>query len=233
MNKPLSSFILTTFNEELYIEPSLRSIANQTYENKEIIVVDAESKDKTVEIAKKYANKILVKKCDMPNGRNEGAKLAEGEIFCFIDADIILLNDWLYTLLMPLENPSIVAAYHNLLPKETNYKARLAYQSADLVHETLRALNKYIMKATALALKRSIFEKIGGYTTKFAHCEDTDILLKLSKEGKIKFLKTTGGYFSTRRLEKYGYSKTFLFWSIETFNYLFLKKLPSKVYPRV
>lgn len=53
----LVSIIVTTLNEEHYIEDCLKSLRNQTYNNKEIIVVDSYPKDKTVDITKNMQTK--------------------------------------------------------------------------------------------------------------------------------------------------------------------------------
>ena len=53
MNKKIS-IIVPIYNVEKYIEKSLISIINQTYKNLEIILIDDESKDKSIEICEKY-----------------------------------------------------------------------------------------------------------------------------------------------------------------------------------
>jgi len=98
--KDLISVCITTKNEEDYIGFCLESILNQTYDgNKEIIVLDSNSCDKTVEIARKYADKVVVKESTIPQGRNLAVKQSEGNILCFLDADIVLSEDWFDTLL--------------------------------------------------------------------------------------------------------------------------------------
>ncbi|AEF97132.1 glycosyltransferase family 2 protein [Methanotorris igneus] len=56
----LVSVIIPTYNSEKTIGICLESIKNQTYKNIEIIVVDKFSNDNTVEIAKKYTDKVFV-----------------------------------------------------------------------------------------------------------------------------------------------------------------------------
>ncbi len=54
------SVIVPTLNEEKYIEPTLKALKNQIYRRKfEVIVADSLSRDKTVEIAEKYADKVI------------------------------------------------------------------------------------------------------------------------------------------------------------------------------
>ena len=60
MNKnPLVSIIIRTKNEERWLNQCLEKVSSQNYKNFEIIIVDNQSKDKTLKIAKKYNVKIL------------------------------------------------------------------------------------------------------------------------------------------------------------------------------
>ena len=90
--KHFISIIIPTLNEEKYIENTLKALKNQDYNGKyEIIVADGMSKDRTVKIAQKYADKVIkVKKPGISAGRNAGAGIAKGGIFLFIDADTIV-----------------------------------------------------------------------------------------------------------------------------------------------
>ena len=89
--KPRASIIITTKNEEKYIEQCLKSLQCQTFKDFEIIVSDAESRDKTVRIAKKYADRVVVRKTNVSAGRNLGASFAKGDIRTINGLDTPLL----------------------------------------------------------------------------------------------------------------------------------------------
>lgn len=82
--------IITTKNEEKNIENCLKSIKGQTFKNLELIVVDNFSKDKTAELAKKYASQVYSKGNERSAQRNYGAKVASGKYLLYLDADMIL-----------------------------------------------------------------------------------------------------------------------------------------------
>ncbi|MEM1577966.1 MAG: glycosyltransferase family A protein [Candidatus Pacearchaeota archaeon] len=86
------SFIVPTFNSEKTIKNCLSSIKKQKLKNSEIIVVDDCSTDKTVKIAKKYAQKIIIKekRSGPAKSRNLGWKIAEGDVCIFVDSDVYL-----------------------------------------------------------------------------------------------------------------------------------------------
>jgi glycosyltransferase involved in cell wall biosynthesis len=90
MDKPLVSVVIPTFNSEKTIGKCLESIKNQTYKNVEIIVVDKNSNDKTVEIAKRYGVRVIKGNYNKPQARNIGILNAKGEIVFLSDSDFVL-----------------------------------------------------------------------------------------------------------------------------------------------
>ena len=99
------SFIVIGKNEDWRLEKSLSAIkrvaASELIQPYEIIYVDSQSTDGSVELAKQYANKIYLSTgaCNSAIGRNIGAKEAEGDILFFIDGDMELREGVLPTIL--------------------------------------------------------------------------------------------------------------------------------------
>jgi glycosyltransferase involved in cell wall biosynthesis len=88
--------IITTYNSEKYIERSLNSVLSQKFPLLEIIVVDGNSKDGTINIVKKYESSGLVK-CYVVDGhvnvrRNKGIEVAKNDIIIFLDHDDELME---------------------------------------------------------------------------------------------------------------------------------------------
>jgi glycosyltransferase involved in cell wall biosynthesis len=91
---PLVSILIPAYNAEKWIEETLLSAVNQTWEHKEIIVVDDGSKDYTMRIAKKYESKS-VKVITQENrgaaaARNKALSIAQGSYIQWLDADDLL-----------------------------------------------------------------------------------------------------------------------------------------------
>lgn len=231
----LVSIIVTTLNEEHYIGSCLKSLKNQTYKNKEIIVVDSESKDKTVEIARKYVDKIIVKNCIMPVGRNLGAKEARGSILLFVDADVTLSPNWIDKVLPHFfHEDKVIAVYGDLLPNEIKLKSWLAYTREELSNLFLRKIRMpcFGKLGVAVAIKKVAFEKVGGFIEDNACCEDVNLSLRLREYGKIKFVRDAKGYVSMRRFEKIGYFKLSLLWQWIGSSYIISRKAPLRRYSR-
>lgn len=106
----LVSVIIPTKNSAYVLEACLRSIAQQSYTNIEIIVVDNFSTDATIAIAKKYNCNILCKGPERSIQKNAGAKLAKGMYCLFIDSDMELQPNVIQECLQQIaQNPKILA----------------------------------------------------------------------------------------------------------------------------
>lgn len=113
-NTPLVSVVLNVYNESENIENCLGKIRNQNYpqEKIEIILVDDDSEDDTLERAKKF--NVRVARSGYRNrerAKSIGIEHARGEFILFMDADVFLIgNDWIKRAVgYLLENPSAVA----------------------------------------------------------------------------------------------------------------------------
>ena len=94
MNNQLVSIIIPVYNAEKYLEESIQSAINQTWPDKEIIIIDDGSTDQSLNIANSYANNNI-KVFTQPNkgasaARNRGLQEAKGDYIQFLDADDFL-----------------------------------------------------------------------------------------------------------------------------------------------
>lgn len=108
------SMILATYNEEPFIEECVKSLKDQSIvqqypEYFETILVDSQSKDKTVEIAIPYIDKIVLAPRGKLTSRNMATDLSKGNIIVSVDADTQYPYHWLNTLLKPFNDPTISA----------------------------------------------------------------------------------------------------------------------------
>jgi glycosyltransferase involved in cell wall biosynthesis len=85
------SVIVPTLNEEKYLGRTLRSLAEQSFCDFELIAKGGLSQDSTVEIAKEFADLVLSEKdISIGDTRNQGAKRAKGDVLAFLGADTFL-----------------------------------------------------------------------------------------------------------------------------------------------
>jgi len=161
------SVIIPTYNEENHISECLDSLSTQTYQDYEVIVVDDGSTDKTVSIIKSKRIKVLSQEhLGAGSARNLGSKNAKGEILVFIDADMIVSQNYLEQISKPIiEGNSkgtftineVVLNYHNIWAKLYNWeyikeKTKLRIPSD---HPNTAKVFRAILK--------SEFDRVGGY----------------------------------------------------------------------
>jgi len=201
------SIIIPTKNEEKYLPILLSQIKKQNFKDYEIIVADAGSTDKTVEIAKSFGCKVV--KGGLPaKGRNEGAKVAKGDIFLFMDADNIYLPDgFLENLISEFKKRDLGVASFPIYPKG-NFVDKICYF---LYNKFVEIFQKWTAFATnSVLIKREVFEKIGGFDEEIKIGEDHDLAKRASKISKFGFIKTEPVLTSPRRFERDGRLRTYL-----------------------
>ena len=97
MSQPLVSILIPCYNSEKWLAETLESALAQTWQNKEIIVVDDGSTDSSLEIAKTFeSNKVKVLRQDNRGAsaaRNLGLTNAQGDFIQYLDADDLLSED--------------------------------------------------------------------------------------------------------------------------------------------
>ena len=82
MPTPLVSVIMPTYNTARYVQESINSVLEQDYPSIQLIVIDDGSTDETVDIIRRYGERVVVL-----TQQNQGAAVAEGEYIAFLDSD--------------------------------------------------------------------------------------------------------------------------------------------------
>ncbi|PJE69610.1 MAG: hypothetical protein COU98_01075 [Candidatus Staskawiczbacteria bacterium CG10_big_fil_rev_8_21_14_0_10_38_10] len=200
------SIIIPTLNEEKYLFALLETIKKQNFKDYEIIVADAGSKDKTIEIAKNYGCKIT--SGGLPaKGRNEGAKIAKGDLLLFLDADIILPQNFLENLLNEFKKRNLDIASSPILANERRMD-KLVYRFYNLWS---RLTQRFLPHAADVILvKKKIYQIIGGFEEEIKLAEDHFFARKAKKTAKARygFLNIAPVFTSSRRFEKDGRIRT-------------------------
>ena len=94
---PLITIIIPTYNSESSLKETLDSVLTQSFADFEIVLMDGDSKDNTVAIAKSYNDSRINIHCELDKGiydaMNKGIKVAKGEWLYFIGSDDFLYNN--------------------------------------------------------------------------------------------------------------------------------------------
>lgn len=217
------SVVIPTLNEELYIGELLDSLVKQTVSPKEIVIVDAYSKDKTISEIKKR-QKILkqlkfyqIPKSTISKQRNFGVSKTNSPHILFLDADMSFKDpqtlEKYFTEVLETE-PDIAAAFNWPSTEYWKDKAFFAAMNALFV-----AAKPIWPMATAMNIyvKREVFLKSGEFDEQIRVGEDYELIQRCVRKGnEFKFLKTPKLHTSTRRFEKEG-RRTYTFKMVKSF----------------
>ena len=181
--KPFFSVITITFNSERYLAQTIESIINQDYLNKEHIIIDGGSTDRTLDILKKYDKSIRwISEPDkgISDAMNKGIKMSKGEIISHLHSDDLYYPHTLSEVAEIFrDNPETMWLYgnHDFIDKDGNIikKIRLGKYN----YEQLKRLN-YITHSSVF-VKRDVFDELGYFDTSLNYAMDYDMWVRIGR----------------------------------------------------
>lgn len=203
------SIIIPCLNEEKCLPFLLQSIKEQDFSQKiEVIVADADSKDKTREIAQQFGCKV-VRGGNMSQGRNRGAEAAQGDLLLFADADTALPKQFLKEALKKFQKKGLDGTTFFIYPIERGFFKKLLL---NIFHNYLILLAQRMLALGSMVflVKRKVHNQIGGFNEEIVFLEDSEYLKRLAKTGKYRILRSPQIFVSTRRFRKDGWIKSCL-----------------------
>lgn len=198
------SIIIPTYNEEKYLPELLKSIGWQTYKDYEVVVADAGSRDWTRKIAYNFGAKIV--EGGMPGpGRNAGAKIAKGNLFLFLDADVVLEDDnFLRDCLAEFHRRQLDLSTCSVHPRSERTVDKVFHGIFNAYMRAARPLAPHAPGFCILS-KRSVFEKISGFDETVVFAEDNDFVKRAVKSGaRFRVLNARKITVSVRRFDRDG-----------------------------
>ncbi|MEM1548354.1 MAG: glycosyltransferase family A protein [Thermoproteota archaeon] len=230
------SVVIPTFNEEKYVERLLVSLCQQTIprEDYEIIIVDGGSIDGTVEICRKYADKIVMQETPTVGGaRNDGVKHADAELIFTTDADCIVAPNILERIIRIFDShPEVVMVYGIVTPLEKRFRYAFLLELNNAFVKILYRLRIYLSVGSSIAFRRKHFKWVRGFPTVGAG-DDYGFSFRMRRVGEVMLDEGLRVYFSMRRYEKYGFARSFYEWLYNVFSELLKRRIPAeKIYHR-
>jgi GT2 family glycosyltransferase len=183
--EPLVSIIIVNYNGKTNLENCLSSLSESSYKKLEIILVDNNSQDDSVDYVKNKHPKVHIIKLDKNFGfaypNNLGAKNANGNLLLFLNNDTKPSPQFVTELVNVLNDPTI-GICQSLLLKPTGEvdssgdyvdTKGIAYSSQQRVEKTSEILSA---KGASMMIRKDLFEKMGGFDEKFfVTFEDIDL----------------------------------------------------------
>ena len=182
------SLVVTVLNERASIDTLLASLAAQTCQPDEIIVVDGGSTDGTVACAEAWGGRLPLRVSHRPGanisaGRNAGIAAARGAVIAVTDAGVRLADDWLAQLVAPFAGttpPEVVAGFF-LPDPQTPFEMALGATVLPVLADIDPAT--FLPSSRSIAFRRIAWEEAGGYPEWLDYCEDLIFDLRLREAG--------------------------------------------------
>lgn len=185
--RPLVSIVIPCFNAERTIAEAIQSGLDQTYEQREIIVIDDGSTDRSLEIIQSFGNWIRWETGPNRGGnhaRNQGIQISQGEFIQFLDAD-----DLLYPNKLEVMMPVAIAKGHEYLiasgwdlQKESSFSPAphpLRYDDSDPFAWCL----KNTLQTSAPIHRKDSLASVKGFDETLRCCQEYDLHLRLFANG--------------------------------------------------
>ncbi len=196
------SVIIPTLNEEILLPNLLGDLQAQTLRDFEVIVADAGSKDRTVELAQSMGAQVVPG--GMPAvGRNRGAQAASGDFLVFLDADTRIAPDFLENVHVELEERFLDLATCEIEPISQNPLDGLLHDFTNLAIKIGQFADPHA-PGFCIIISRRLFRRVGGFNENLKLAEDHDLVKRASQFRPLRVLNSARVQVSVRRLEKEG-----------------------------
>ena len=224
------AFAIPAYNEEALIGKCVEAVlaeVKRSGRDVEIVVVNNNSTDRTAEIAASYPGVRVIDETQkgLVSARDAGFNGTTAELVANIDADTMVPPGWLDIVFDEFEkDPQLVCLsgpyiYYDLTPWQRMIVSAF-YGLTTLIYW----LNRYVLRVGSVVqggnfvLKRDAWVKAGGFNREIKfYGEDTDVAVRLSKVGNVKFTHRLKMMTSGRRLAEEGVFRTGLTYTLNFF----------------
>lgn len=200
MKKTISiSVILTTHNRINDLKKAVESVFRQTFSDYELLIVNDNSTDGTKKYIEDLSSKnpnvkaITISAEESRGGnyaRNKGVALSSGEYIAFLDDDDFWLEKKLEQQFSQIQlNPKVGLIYCGI-ERRMNGKLleRHLPSSEDLGDMSKRIFTHVITVSSAIMIRKSIFEKVGGFDEELTHWQEYDLMIRIAQESMIDYV---------------------------------------------
>jgi glycosyltransferase involved in cell wall biosynthesis len=217
------SIVIPVYNEAEHLAACLQAIAKQTVAPYEVIVVDNNSTDKSANVAKSFDFVRLLHepKQGVVHARTAGFDAVTGEVIARIDADSILPDDWIASVMHVFDDEELVAT--SGIARYYNVAAAQIFNAIDIffrrrLHRQLD--NRMYLWGANMAMRRAAWDEVKSLlcARKGQH-EDYDLAIHLQELGhKVTFNEIMSAHVSSRRIDiSYGKFMRYVWVSPDTY----------------
>lgn len=210
ISKPFFTIIIPTLNEAKYLPKLLSDLSAQTFSNFEVIIVDGNSTDKTVELAKDFGSQLKLNILTSPRRhvctqRNLGAAHASSDILIFSDADNRLPPYFLQGLKYRWESNDANLISFWLKPDISTRQNETTALAINTFFEMQNNLKPTFLLESLFSIQKQCFVEVGGFDESIGYAEGKSLIQSVNKLGyKSMSVRDPSYTFSFRRFRKYG-----------------------------
>lgn len=183
--------ITAVYNRHQTVGQALDSVLSQSYPAVESIVIDGASTDGTLAALEPYRSRLslLISECDQGiyDALNKGIKHATGDVVGFLHADDVFENrEVLAKVAAAFQDPAIDAVYGDLVyVLHDDIGQVIRYWKSGLYDDAALARG-WMPPHPTLYVRRSVYERLGGFDTRYRIAADYDTVLRFLAVGKIR-----------------------------------------------
>ncbi len=190
----LVSIITSSYNQASFLEQTITSVLDQDYPHIEYLVIDGASTDNSVDIIRKYEDKLKYWVSEKDNGQadaiNKGFSRAKGDIIAWLNSDDYYLAGTVAAAVKIFdENPDVVLVYGDMLAVDEHGKTFNTLNYRQLTLEDLLCFQ--IIGQPAVFMRRSGLQKTSGLDPSFHFLLDHHLWIRLSQQGRILHVPQT------------------------------------------
>ena len=207
------SIITVALNNVEYIEACIQSVINQDYENIEYIVIDGGSTDGTLDIIKRYEEKIKIWISEpdegIYNAINKGIGMSRGDIIGLLHSDDLYIDEHVINnVVREFSKDNVDSVYADLVYVEKNNIKKVVRYYDSSVFQISKFAYGWMSAHPTCFIKKNVYDKYGLYKTDYIIAADYELLVRFFAKHRVSYsylpkviVKMRRGGLSTRNFK--------------------------------
>jgi glycosyltransferase involved in cell wall biosynthesis len=198
MSAPILSICIPAYNAGRYLPATLACLSRQSFSNWELIVTEDGSPESVETMVHAFARTVRQpvlyqrheKNRGLPSARNSGIAAAAGEWIALLDSDDLWAPEHLADLVagaQRLPAAEFVHAGSLLFDSESGRELEVRAPSAAAIRDFPHSLyfGDYVVQPSSVLLKKTLWERVGGFNPAFRYVEDREMWLRCARAGAV------------------------------------------------